>query len=146
MVPHAPGASLVTASRLLAHRAAAPYADHLKSPSYLFHCCAQAATKQFGSTILLSEDFVSMLSPGVRCACCCCWLLRLLPLLPPPAAAATAVCILPSLQPPQACRRCCHLVSARCRLCLTPSPFSSPQGHGAPGGLRHGQGLQEASR
>ena len=28
----------------------------------------QAATKQFGSTILLSEDFVRMLSPGVRCA------------------------------------------------------------------------------
>jgi hypothetical protein len=28
----------------------------------------EAATKQFGATILLSDDFVRMLSPGVRCA------------------------------------------------------------------------------
>lgn len=28
----------------------------------------EAATKQYGASILLSDDFVRMLSPGVRCA------------------------------------------------------------------------------
>lgn len=32
----------------------------------------EAATKQYGATILMSEEFVRMLSPGVRCAAHAC--------------------------------------------------------------------------